>query len=104
MSEQQNHEQPTGPQPMNMMLRFMDGHEETFSYTPNPDTGLGEGEDFKGRLSQAMKSGLLRMLVDDGEVLVFTASLAYIENKPATMATGTFPWTFHRVSAGNGSV
>lgn len=99
MNEDRDQEQPQEPQPMIMMLRFMDGHEETFEYTPNPDTGMGEGEDFKSRLSQAMKSGLLRMLVDEGELMVFTASLAYIENKPATAATGTFPWTFHRVSA-----
>ncbi|MEN6547076.1 MAG: hypothetical protein ABFE07_13650 [Armatimonadia bacterium] len=83
-----------------MKLRFLDGHEEVFEYTPEPPAGRDAVEDLKVQLSRAMKEGMLRMIVDGAVVTVFTASLAYIETTPAPSPSATFPWAFHRLSSG----
>ncbi len=80
-----------------MKLHFVDGHEEVFEFSPEPMPALAEVEDFRGRLARAMKEGILRLVVDDSDMLVFTSALAYIETTPGTPAPGTFPWTFHRL-------
>jgi len=89
--------EPRPEPPFIMKLHFIDGHDEVFEFTPDPPPGMPEIEDFKGRISRAMKEGMLRLTVDDSDVLVFTSALAYIETTPRSPAPGTFPWIFHRL-------
>lgn len=88
-----------GPITFTIRFRFLDGHEELLEYTPEPPAGHDAVEDLKVQISRAMKEGLLRLIVDGSEVLVFTASLAFIETTPAPKSAATFPWVFHRVSS-----
>ena len=81
-----------------LKIHFNDGHEEVLQFSPQaapPDKA--EIEDFKLRIARGIKDGVLRLIVDEAEMLVFTNSVAYIETMPGAPGPTTFPWAFHRL-------
>jgi hypothetical protein len=83
-----------------MILHFTDGHQETLEFTPGPPPeGPAQISDARLKLVRAMKEGVLRIGLEDSDLIVFTSAVAFIELKPPAPEEGTMPWRFVRVKS-----
>lgn len=91
-------DRPPGTRACTLTLHYLGGCAETLEFdVPETLPAGAAAEDLKLQLSRTMKEGVLRLRLEDSELTVFTAALAYLETCPAVGGPSTFPSSFHRV-------
>jgi len=83
-----------------LTLHFVDGHEEILEFTPGtpPETPVEES-DMRLRLARAMKEGVLRISLEESDLIVYTSALAFIELSPPGPQDATWPGRMSRAKS-----